>query len=193
MERRTFLKWATNGLGALFGIILGVPALAYLADPRNRKAAQGDFRPVARLSELAIGVPTQVVIRDVRHDAWTLEPDEVIGRVWLIRQSGNAVDAFTTICPHLGCSINFVKDAQLFICPCHNGTFLLSGQVKENTATPNPAPRSMDSLEVRLMDDPDPTHAVTDSAQPDKKKPDTLVEVRYQSFYQGQHEKVAKT
>jgi Rieske Fe-S protein len=193
MQRRTFLKWATNALGALFGVVLGLPALAYLTDARHRKAAQADFRTVARLSELPLGEPTQVVIRDVRRDAWTLHPDEVIGRVWLIRRDTNQVDAFTTICPHLGCSVNYVKDAKRFICPCHNGTFVLSGQVAEKTATTNPAPRGMDALEVRLVEDPDPGHAVNDPTQAGKKVPDRLVEVKYQNFYQGMPEKVAKT
>jgi menaquinol-cytochrome c reductase iron-sulfur subunit len=193
MQRRTFLKWATNALGAVFGVVLGLPALAYLTDTRHRKAAQADFRTVARLSELRIDEPTQVVIRDVRRDAWTLHPDEVIGRVWLVRRDTDKVDAYSTICPHLGCSVNYVKDARLFICPCHNGTFLSNGQVKTDTLTTNPAPRGMDALEVRLVEDPDPGHAVSDSAQAARKTPDRLVEVKYQNFYQGMHEKVAKS
>ena len=36
MERRTFLRWAVHGMGAVFGAVLGVPALVYLVDPRNR-------------------------------------------------------------------------------------------------------------------------------------------------------------
>src|SRR5438105_4671456 len=103
--RRSFLKWATHGLGALFGVVLGIPALAYLIDARNRAAPAGDFKPVARLKELAVNVPQQVVIHDVRKDAWTLHPNDVIGRVWLIRRDNDQVEAFTTICPHLGCSV----------------------------------------------------------------------------------------
>ena len=61
MERRSFLKWATHGLGVLFGALLGVPAVAYLIDARNRPAPNNDFRTVARLSELRKGV------RFVRH------------------------------------------------------------------------------------------------------------------------------
>ena len=44
MDRRTFLKWATHGLGVVFGAIIGVPAIAYLIDPRNRPAPPGGFR-----------------------------------------------------------------------------------------------------------------------------------------------------
>jgi Rieske Fe-S protein len=175
MERRSFLKWATHGMGALFGLLLGIPALAYVLDPRHRKAAESDFRSVARLNELPENVPTQVVIRDVRRDAWTLHPDDIIGRVWLIRR-GDDVTAFTAVCPHLGCSINYVNHASLFICPCHNGTFQLNGQRKEGTATPNPAPRDMDRLECRR-----------DPADPDR------IQVRYQTFIQGIDRPILKT
>src|SRR5437763_1647236 len=126
--RRTFLKWLTQALGALVGAILAIPAIAYLLDPRNRPAPEGDFKTVTRLDALEPGVPLQAVVRDVRRDAWTLHPSDVVGRVWLIRRHGDKVDAFTTVCPHLGCSVNYEPGARRFICPCHNGMFDLDGK-----------------------------------------------------------------
>jgi Rieske Fe-S protein len=175
MERRSFLKWVTHGLGVLFAVLLGIPAMAYLIDARNRPARKGDFKPVGRLEDLVIGVPTQVVIRDIRSDAWTLHPSDVLGRVWLIRRDDKNVEAFTTICPHLGCSINYEDKAKLFICPCHNGTFDLAGSRVERPGLTNPAPRGMDQLEVRVLAD------------------SGIVEVYYQNFIQGRHEKIVKT
>src|SRR5262245_48816253 len=92
-ERRKFLKWVTHGLSALFGAALAVPAVAYLIDPRNRGARARGLKRVARLSDLQQGVPRQAVLRDVRRDAWTVHPNDVIGRVWLVRGEGNKVDA----------------------------------------------------------------------------------------------------
>ncbi len=168
MERRALLKWATNGLGALFGLVLGIPAIAYLLDPRNRSAGSGEFRPVAKLSELPINEPHQVVIRAPRQDAWTAHADDVIGRVWLIRRDEKTVDAYTTICPHLGGSINFNQEAKQFQCPLHNATFSLACQ-----RIAGPAPRDMDALEVELAGD--------------------VVKVKYQNFYQGIPDKKPKT
>jgi len=169
MERRTFLKWVIHGMGALFAAILGLPALAFLTDARNRSARAGEFKTVARFDDLVEGVPHQVVIHEVRHDAWTVHPNDVIGRVWLIRGDKETVDAFTTVCPHLGCSINFVEKDKLFICPCHGGTFELTGQRLEKPGLTNPAPRGMDRLECRR----DPTDP-------------QLIQVKYQNFIQGQ-------
>jgi menaquinol-cytochrome c reductase iron-sulfur subunit len=175
MERRSFLKWATNGLGALFATILGLPALAYLIDARNRPAKPGEFKTVARLSELIEGVPHQVVIREVRRDAWTLHPNDEIGRVWLIRRDKDTVEAFTAICPHLGCSVNFEEKQKLFICPCHGGTFDLNCHRVERPDLTNPAPRGMDLLDWRR-----------DPSDPD------LIQVKYQNFYQGKDTAIPK-
>ena len=142
-ERRRFLKLVANGLGALVGAVLGVPAVLYLIDPRNRAAPAAGFRRVGKLSELQKDVPRQVVIRDVRRDAWTVHPNDVVGRVWLVRRKNDKVDAYTTICPHLGCSIDFNAEQKLFVCPCHNGTFDLLGTKQEKAlgGGTNPAPR----------------------------------------------------
>jgi Rieske Fe-S protein len=179
--RRSFLKWATHGLGALFGALLGFPAVAYLIDARNRPAPTGDFKTVARLRDLEIGIPKQVIIHDTRRDAWALHPSDVVGRVWLIRRDQDQIDAFTTICPHLGCSINF-QDGQdpkdrRFACPCHGGTFQLSGErvTEQQLGRSNPAPRGMDRVETRL-----------DPANPE------YLQVKYQNFIQGKEMAIPK-
>src|SRR5882672_2978217 len=175
VERRSFLKWAIHGLGVLFAAILGVPAVAYLIDARNRPARPSQFKTVARLSELTEGVPHQAVIQEARFDAWTLHPNDVIGRVWLIRRDKETVDAYTTICPHLGCSVNFEENNRLFICPCHGGTFDIHCQRIERPGFTNPAPRGMDRLECRR-----------DPADPD------LIQVRYENFRQGEPTPIPK-
>ena len=175
-DRRTILKRAIYGLTALFGGLLGIPAVAFLLDPRNRVAQDNEFKTVARFSDLPVGQPQQVVIRAIRRDAWTLHPDEVIGRVWLARREGDEIDAFTTSCPHLGCSVNFENKEKLFICPCHGGTFDVRGQRVERPGVANPAPRGMDRLACQR----DPVHP-------------EFIQVKYQDFIQGKETPVPKT
>ena len=184
--RRSFLKWATQGLIGLFTVLLGVPAVAYLIDPRNRPASTGAFKRVGRLTELEVDVPRSMVIRDVRRDAWTLHPSDVIGRVWLVRRSGATedgrptVEAFTTTCPHLGGSINF--DGKQFVCPLHGATFdLACRRVGDDVlGRANPAPRDMDCLEIQLVPDP-------------AKAGEFFIDVKFENFLQGHAEKVRKT
>jgi len=180
-ERRSFLRWAIYGMGALFAAMLGFPALAFLGDARHRPAPNRGFRPVAgiNLDDLKMDEPVQGTIRDIRTDAWTVHLDDVIGRVWVVKTGPQPIDlkVFSTICPHLGCSIN--KDpgdpCPGFTCPCHGGKFNLNGSLNEAVAN-NPAPRGMDSLDA---------HA-------DPNDPKILL-VKYQNFVQGEHEKIAKS
>ena len=187
-ERRTFLKRITQVLGGVFASILGLPGLIYLIDPRNRTVPTGAFKRVTRLSDLPkpvqgqAPIPTQVVIRDDRRDAWTLHPEQVVGRVWLVRHADDSIDAYTAICPHLGCSVNFHQAAERFLCPCHNGMFHLSGERVEQAdrGAPNPAPRGMDALEH-------------DTESIPGEDDDVYIRVKYENFLQGRHEKQAKT
>jgi menaquinol-cytochrome c reductase iron-sulfur subunit len=187
MGRRSFLKWLTNGLGAVFAALLGIPALQFLTDPRNRPAAAAEFKRVARLSELVENVPKQVLVRNLRRDAWTVHPSDVIGRVWLIRRPGGdgpesaKVEAYTTVCPHLGGSINYEASSQRFVCPLHGATFNLTCQrVSESElGRPNVAPRDMDRLEVQqVADGPDG---------------ELFIEVKYENFVQGKEAAVKKS
>jgi menaquinol-cytochrome c reductase iron-sulfur subunit len=155
--RRSFLRWLIHGMGLIMAAIVGIPAVAYLIDPRHRVSGAGNFKDVVRLSQLPVGEPREFAIRETVRDAWTLRPNEAVGRVFLVRQNADAahpsVVAFTTTCPHLGCSINFTGNTQpgqtAFLCPCHHGQFQINGQRIEGTAE-NPSPRNMDDLAVHL-------------------------------------------
>jgi menaquinol-cytochrome c reductase iron-sulfur subunit len=197
--RRSFLAWATAGLGALFAAILGAPAVAYVIDPRNRPSAGGDFRAVSGvdLTALEPNRPVQGVIRSVRRDAWTLHPNDVIGRVWIILKrpindpvgepaggpqrarlpvnDPTLLDVFTTICTHLGCSVNLNGDQAAnpgFTCPCHAAQFALDGAKKSG-----PQGRGLDALEWKIEPDP---------ANSDRQ----LLLVKYQNFKSSVAEKV---
>jgi menaquinol-cytochrome c reductase iron-sulfur subunit len=174
VDRRSWLRLAIHGMGALVGLVLGVPAALFLIDGRNRPARSTGFRTVARLSDLEINRPKDVVITDSRRDAWTLYPTDVIGRVWLIRRPGDQVDAFTAVCPHLGCSIN--QSGNEFRCPCHGGRFDLHGHRIEEPGHTNPAPRDMDTLAVN----------------PDALR-QGIVQVDYREFQRGEKEKSVRS
>lgn len=178
MERRSFLKWAVNGINAVIAAILGLPALFYLIDPRRRVAQPSRFRRVAPVAGLPLDQPTQFAIVDTHVDAWTRHAAEPVGRVWLIRRTASPenVEAYTAICPHMGCSINFDGANRRFACPCHGGTWDLACR-RLDPAT-NPARRDMDSLDVEL--------------QTDSNTKEAWVAVRYESFVQNLPEKNPK-
>lgn len=165
--RRSLLATIAAGLSSLLGAALSVPFLAALASPARRDAAKaagqgasgaGGFVPVIQIWDLPKGQPKRVEVTADDVDAWARQEQRVVGAVWLIKVSREEVKAFSTVCPHLGCSINAAPSG--FACPCHTSSFSAGGQVAGG-----PSPRSMDPLEVKVEGD--------------------MVLVRYARFRQG--------
>jgi cytochrome b6-f complex iron-sulfur subunit len=66
----------------------------------------------------------------------------------LIRLPSGDVRAFTAICTHLGCTVQYRADLQQIWCPCHDGRYNLQGV---NVA--GPPPRPLDQYAVAISDD----------------------------------------
>ncbi|WP_219413290.1 QcrA and Rieske domain-containing protein [Pseudonocardia nigra] len=57
--------------------------------------------------------------------------------------------AFSTVCPHQGCTVNRVADAAI-VCPCHGSTFALDGAVTQGPATTGLETRAVTVTDGRL-------------------------------------------
>lgn len=55
--------------------------------------------------------------------------------------------ALTAVCTHLGCIVQWEKDKQDFLCPCHAGTYAPDG-----TVTGGPPPRPLAKIPVAVAD-----------------------------------------
>jgi menaquinol-cytochrome c reductase iron-sulfur subunit len=149
MTRRDLYRLGSIVGGGLISAALAVPGVAYIVDPLRKRRGAAQTYPLAKLSELEVGVPRSFPIVDERQDAWVRYPKEPIGLVWLVRQpegSKTPVVAFQAECPHLGCAVNLSSDKKSFRCPCHDSAFTFAGK-PENSIPP----RGMDSLEVEPM------------------------------------------
>ncbi|MHB2155453.1 QcrA and Rieske domain-containing protein [Calditrichota bacterium GD2] len=58
----------------------------------------------------------------------------LIKRDFFVRQREGRLQVFSRTCPHLGCKVQFVKERNLFICPCHGSQFTLDGQFVKGPA-----------------------------------------------------------
>ena len=170
MDRRGFLNRLAGLLQVAAGLAVLVPGLRFLLAPLRRSGEKTTFLPVTPLSALEPHRPVRATVSTDRRDAFTHYPPGPIGSVWLIRDSAEgeppAVRCYQTICPHLGCGIDFAADREAFVCPCHAGEFDLTGAHRAG-----PPPRSMDALECRVTDADDPSQR--------------WVEVRYEAFVSG--------
>lgn len=188
MNRRIVLKWISRSLGAITAGAIGVPGVQYVRGTlQQAQEPAADFCRVARLRDLQPGRPLQVPVMGERRDAWTVEANQIVGRVWLVRtepaqaagsgDSRHAVAAFTSVCPHMGCQVQLQEGAS-FVCPCHRAAFGLDGARIENVRTRerNHAPRGLDRLDCRVVQDAD--------------SGEEWVEVLYQKFEAGLTQKV---
>ncbi|MBS0261687.1 MAG: Rieske 2Fe-2S domain-containing protein [Planctomycetes bacterium] len=187
MHRRVLLQWLSAGIATACSAIVALPGMSYvLGTVRKRETADAGLRRVAPLAALRPHQPVAIALTGSRSDAWTTYAQEVVGRVWLVRQSdetaapGEArVLAFSTICPHLGCETQTDQGGKGFFCPCHNARFAQDGDLVKGAAPEgrNPAPRPLDSLECRVVQD--------------EKSGEWWVEVKYEEFQRGLTHKIA--
>lgn len=163
--RRTLLKLGVHGLGAGVAAVTAGPAIAYLAFPLSHDTTTGaqGFIPAGRLERFKEGQPVKVDLLSDKTDAWNRVEQVKVGSAWVVNTGGKLV-AYSSVCPHLGCAIDFDSAATKFKCPCHRSAFGQNGAVEDG-----PSPRPMDELEV--------------------KEEGGLLAIRYQRFKQGVPEK----
>lgn len=152
------------GAGALGACVAGVvaaPALSFLTHPLRTPTTSGSdaFIPVGKLAQFQGSLPVKVDLFSDKVDAWNRVVEVKVGSAWVLRQ-GEELRALSTVCPHLGCAIDYDAENGKFLCPCHDSFFSLEGAVETG-----PSPRGMDALEVQTEGE--------------------LVAIRYQRFRQG--------
>jgi menaquinol-cytochrome c reductase iron-sulfur subunit len=143
MNRRTFYLTFIYGLWALIGITLAIPAAIYLLfPPRPRK--EREWVEAGNLSQLLPEVPEEWVFRRNRVDGWKVTSERTTA--WVLKKKSNQeVVAFGPQCPHLGCAYHWEARSQTFLCPCHNSTFSIEGEVLTG-----PSPRALDRYETKI-------------------------------------------
>jgi cytochrome b6-f complex iron-sulfur subunit len=95
-----------GGMTLAYGA-LGVQGLLFLLPER--------MKPKTRF--LYIGQASDYEIDQVNE---YVGPD---GKVVLIKRTTDGFIALSSICPHLGCKVNWEAENNRFFCPCHSGVF----------------------------------------------------------------------
>ena len=174
MVRRAFLALLARTLQIATACVVAIPGVRFLSGPRRTALWDRSFTKAVDLDALEPGQSVRAIVSGDRWDAYTHYPPGPIGGVWLRREpdvdGSPVVRCFQTICPHLGCGIDWSAGRGEFSCPCHASVFDADGRVSSG-----PSPRGIDELEARVT-----------APDPDGKR---WVEVRYQEFRVGIPEK----
>jgi cytochrome b6-f complex iron-sulfur subunit len=73
----------------------------------------------------------------------------------VVRTAEGEIRAFSAVCTHLDCTVQFKDDTSQLWCACHNGTYDLSGAVVSG-----PPPRGLEQFVVNLRGEGDDAEIV---------------------------------
>jgi menaquinol-cytochrome c reductase iron-sulfur subunit len=140
------MKILIGAIGAAIGAIATLPGLRFLATPLTKEMVTGSAEPlrVASVDQVEPGKPMRVNVVGLKRDGWLREDAVKLGACWLTRSATGPVRAFSTVCPHLGCGIDYNATSEKFECPCHGSFF----DKQDGRCVEGPSPRGMDELDV---------------------------------------------
>ena len=129
-SRRKFLGVCLAGATVAAVAATGYPVLGYLA-PRSGKVGTGKL--VFATSEIPEG----------EAKFFEYEGSSAV----LVRTKAGALLALSAVCTHMGCIVQWEKDQQDFLCPCHAGHYSPDGAV-----TSGPPPKPLAKIHFSVAD-----------------------------------------
>lgn len=130
--RRRFLNWFLGTTAGAFLASVLYPLARYLIPPRVEEST-------GRIVTLSVK-PADVKPNSGQIFKFGNQPGI------LIRTPAGDFRAFTAVCTHLGCIVQYRSDISHIWCACHNGHFDLNGK---NVAGPPPKPLAEFTVNVR--------------------------------------------
>lgn len=133
LTRRRLLTWLLSGTtGTLLGVLL-YPVLRFIV-PSEQSEAADETAVAGRLKDFPPN--SGKVVRFGTRPAI------------VVRLPSGDLRAFSAVCTHLQCTVQYRPDLELIWCACHNGRFDLSGR---NVG--GPPPRPLETLEAAVRGD----------------------------------------
>lgn len=141
--RRAFLKFLLILTNGCLAALVGVPVLGYIVAPiaRKREAMWVELGPA---DDIKPGPPVRRRIRYLAAEGFSKRLHNEI--VWVTRNEDEFI-VFSSVCPHLGCNVNWNPEAGEYACPCHDGKFSADG-----SRLSGPPPRGLRRHPARVED-----------------------------------------
>jgi nitrite reductase/ring-hydroxylating ferredoxin subunit len=113
VSRRTWLAGALMGAGLLASYgTLAFQFLSFLLPKRLKGETRLLF--VGPVDRFAVG-GVQTIL-------------DLKGNEILVKRNESGFQAFSSVCPHLGCRVQWLPEEGRFFCPCHRGVFDTEGK-----------------------------------------------------------------
>ncbi|HKI94530.1 MAG TPA: Rieske (2Fe-2S) protein [Gemmatimonadales bacterium] len=132
VTRKRFVRWLLGtSVGGLVAAVL-YPVTRYIIPPKvGESAASSVTLPFP---------PTEIAKNTGRIFKFGNKPGIIL------RTPNGDLRAFTAVCTHLGCTVQYRSDLSEIWCACHNGTYDLNGR---NISGPPPKPLTPFDVRVR--------------------------------------------
>lgn len=130
--RRGFINWVLGTSGVAFLLSVLYPLTRYLVPPRSGESS-------------AASVTLPLKADDVKPNTGQIVKFGSRPAI-LLRTAAGDLRAFSAVCTHLNCTVQYRPDLGNIWCACHNGRFDLNGQ---NIAGPPPRPLEAYVVNVR--------------------------------------------
>ena len=132
-DRRTVVSWLLGGGVAASLASFFYPVLRFLNPPRVAEAS---------VNEVAAGR-----VQDLKPNSGKIVK---FGNrpALLVRINDTEWRAFSAVCTHLNCTVQYQEARREIWCACHNGTYDLNGRVSSG-----PPPKPLDELTVKIRGD----------------------------------------
>jgi len=124
--------------------VLAIPLGGFGILPAFRKKETG-WSDAGTVNGLRVNEPQERRFSQMVKSGWQEEKQE--RSLWIVKRQDNSLVAFSPNCPHLGCGYRWFAAEQRFKCPCHASVFDIDGKLLSG-----PAPRSLDTIDTKLVD-----------------------------------------
>lgn len=148
LTRKLFTREGFMGLfivsvGGIASLIFGVPIVGYMLGPLINQP-NNVWQNLGAVDSFKTGETKKVVFEYPGMLSWSGPVKQTAA--WLRRDSADKFTAYAVYCTHLGCPVQWVNTAEIFLCPCHGSVFYSDG-----TVAGGPAPRPLFTYETRVL------------------------------------------
>ena len=131
--RRTFVSWLLGGGVAASLASFFYPVACFLDPPR--------------VAEVSVNEVDAGKVQDLKPNSGKIVKFGNKPAI-LIRVNDTEWKAFSAVCTHLNCTVQYLESRREIWCACHNGTYDLEGRVVSG-----PPPKPLEEFAVRLRGD----------------------------------------
>ncbi|UCD17867.1 MAG: ubiquinol-cytochrome c reductase iron-sulfur subunit [Candidatus Zixiibacteriota bacterium] len=132
-NRRGFLAWLFRGSAVAFLGSVFYPIFKYVLPPETIEANVSQIKLPFKIDEL----------REAEQASRIFKFGQNLGIILI--SPDNEIRAYSALCTHLDCTVQYRKDMGIIWCACHNGKYDLEGR---NISGPPPRPLEMYAVHV---------------------------------------------